>query len=58
MDDDLVYAIARSLWNPANRGALERLGAAARTMRVERAAENLPIALHPGASRFYQDAGR
>jgi TRAP transporter TAXI family solute receptor len=55
---DVVQPILRSLWNPANRADLQRLGAAARTIDVARAAENLPVPLHEGAQRFYAQAGR
>jgi uncharacterized protein len=58
LSKDLVHGILRSLWNPANRGELRRLGSIADTMHVEKAAENLPIPLHDGAQRFYAEAGR
>jgi TRAP transporter TAXI family solute receptor len=55
---DIAYGISRSLWNPANRDELRRLGTIASSMKVERAAENLPVPLHPGAQRFYAEVGR
>ena len=58
LSDDLVHGILRSLWNPANRAELKRLGTISDSMRVEKAAENLPIPLHDGAQRFYAEAGR
>lgn len=58
MSDKVVYAILRSLWNPANKGELQRLGNVAQSIDVAKAAENLPLPLHPGAVRFYSEAGR
>ncbi len=58
LPEDVVRGILRSLWNPANRGELRRLGKVASTIDPARAAENLPLPLHPGAERFYADAGR
>lgn len=58
MSDDLVGGVLRALWNPANRPELERLGGVGKTMSVQKAAENLPVPLHPGAQRFYANAGR
>lgn len=58
LPEDVVRGILRSLWNPANRGELRRLGKVAATIDPARAAENLPLPLHAGAERFYADAGR
>lgn len=58
LPDDIVQGILRSLWNPANRAELQRLGKAARSIEVAKAAENLPLPLHRGAERFYAEAGR
>lgn len=56
--DDVVRAILRSFWNPANSRDVRRLGKIADTINAAKAAENLPLPLHPGAARFYADAGR
>jgi TRAP transporter TAXI family solute receptor len=58
MPGDVVQGILRSLWNPANRAELQRLGKWSRTIDVAKAAENLPLPLHDGAQRFYAEAGR
>jgi len=55
---DIAYSVLRSLWNPANRGELERLGPVATTINVKKAGESLPIPLHKGARRFYAEVGR
>jgi uncharacterized protein len=58
LPEDVVHGTLRSFWNPANRGDLRRLGKIAQTIHAARAAENLPLPLHPGAQRFYAEAGR
>lgn len=58
LSDKVVYGILRSLWNPANRDELARLGPIAQSIEVAKAAENLPLPLHTGAVRFYSEAGR
>ena len=58
LPEDVVRGILRSLWNPANRPDLRRLGKVAQTILPARAAENLPLPLHEGAERFYAEAGR
>jgi hypothetical protein len=58
LPDNVVRGVLRSLWNPANTAELRRLGQAGQTIEVARAAEGLPLPLHPGAQRFYAGAGR
>jgi TRAP transporter TAXI family solute receptor len=58
MSGKVVQGVLRSLWNPANRTELQRLGTWSRTIEVAKAAENLPLPLHEGAQRFYTEAGR
>ncbi len=55
--EDLVYEITVALWSPQNRLLLEEGHEKGRLMRVDRAADGLPIALHPGAERFYRELG-
>ncbi len=58
LPNDVVRDILRSFWNSKNQGDLHRLGKIAQTIEAAKAAENLPLPLHPGAERFYADAGR
>jgi hypothetical protein len=58
LPDSVVRGVLRSLWNPANKTALRRMGKAVQTIEPTRAAEGLPLPLHSGAERFYADAGR
>lgn len=55
LPDDVVYQMTRLLFEN-----LPRLGnshSAAKDIKLETAAKNLPINLHPGAERYYQEKG-
>jgi TRAP transporter TAXI family solute receptor len=54
----VVYAIAKALFNPANRAALAGSHRSAGFIRLDTAATNLPAPLHPGAARFYAELGK
>ncbi|MEI9996317.1 MAG: TAXI family TRAP transporter solute-binding subunit [Rhizomicrobium sp.] len=54
----LVYGIAKALFAPGNRGALDEGVRATGQIRLDTAARDLPAPLHPGALRFYREAGR
>jgi TRAP transporter TAXI family solute receptor len=54
--DDLVYGIARALFQPMNRAALGASHPSAREINLADAAVNLPAPLHAGAARFYDGA--
>lgn len=56
--DDLVYGIAKSLFNPANRPALQAEGGSAAFIRLDTALGDLPAPLHSGAERFFREVGR
>ncbi len=58
LPNGVVRGILRSFWNSRNQEDLRRLGKIAETIEAAKAAENLPLPLHPGAQRFYADAGR
>lgn len=53
--DDVVYAITRALWSGANRRFLDSGHPIGRLIRPEIATFNLPIPLHPGAARYYEE---
>jgi len=55
--DDLIYAITKALWNDATQRLLEARAPLGRQVRVEDALDGLSIPLHPGAKRFYREAG-
>jgi TRAP transporter TAXI family solute receptor len=54
---DVVYEMTRALFNPANRALLESAHPSARFIRLDAAAKDVPAPLHPGAQRFYREAG-
>ncbi len=54
--DDLVFGIAKALFQPLNRAALASSDPSAGEIRLSDAALNLPAPLHPGAARFYKVA--
>ncbi len=53
----LVYGITRALFNPANHDRLTQSHPSAREIGLATAALNAPAPLHPGAARFYREAG-
>jgi len=57
VDSDLVYAITKSLWNPATAKLLSTVDPIGGSIRLDRALEGLSVPLHPGAARFYREAG-
>ncbi|TLX53432.1 C4-dicarboxylate ABC transporter [Stutzerimonas nosocomialis] len=55
VSDEVVYQMTKLMFDN-----LERLGtahSAAKDIKLDQAAENLPIPLHPGAERFYKEVG-
>jgi hypothetical protein len=57
IDSDLVYAITKSLWSEAT-GRLTAALPAAQRIDWDRALTGLSVPLHPGAERFYREAGK
>lgn len=55
--DELVYEITKALWNGATRRLLDAHDPLGREIRIETALDDLPVPLHPGARRFYREAG-
>jgi TRAP transporter TAXI family solute receptor len=56
--DPLIYGLTRELFNPANRAGLAASHPAGRDITLDSAALNPPAPLHPGAARFYREAGK
>lgn len=56
--DDVVYAVTRALFNPANRDLLDQSHPSAKLIRLDTATVDLPAPLHPGAARFYRQVGK
>jgi TRAP transporter TAXI family solute receptor len=57
IDSDLVYAITQSLWHRATAKLFAALDPIGKSIRLERALDGLSVPLHPGAERFYREAG-
>ena len=55
VSEDVAYQMTKLIFD--NLGALGNAHAAAKAIKLETAADNLPIPLHPGAERFYREAG-
>ena len=55
--DDLIHAITKALWNEATQRLLEAHNPIGKQVRIENALEGLSVPLHPGAKRFYREAG-
>lgn len=56
--DGLIYGLTRALFNPVNRPGLAASHPAARDIGLANAAQNPPAPIHPGAARFYREAGQ
>ncbi|WP_449415476.1 TAXI family TRAP transporter solute-binding subunit [Ochrobactrum teleogrylli] len=55
--DELVYNITKTLFNDASRQALDAGHAKGKLIKLDTATTSLGIPLHPGAERFYKEAG-
>lgn len=56
-DPDLVYAITKALWNSATAKLLSAIEPIGSQLRLDRALSGVSVPLHPGAERFYREAG-
>jgi uncharacterized protein len=55
VSEEVIYHVLRTIWD--NLEVLHRHHAATRSMSLEQAIAGLPLPLHPGAVRFYREAG-
>lgn len=55
VSDEVAYEMTRSMFENLTR--LGNSHSAAKDIKLENAAKNLPIALHPGAERYYREKG-
>ncbi|MFD1797513.1 TAXI family TRAP transporter solute-binding subunit [Paracoccus aurantiacus] len=55
--DDLIYAITRVLWNDNTMRQLEYGHPIGKRIRRENALKGVAVPLHPGAARYYREAG-
>lgn len=55
VSDDLAYQMAKQLYG--NLDTLHAAHNAAKAIKLENAIKGMPVPLHPGAERFYKEAG-
>jgi TRAP transporter TAXI family solute receptor len=55
--EELVYEITKALWNDNTRKLLDTGHAKGKVIRQENALKGLLVPLHPGAERYYREAG-
>jgi uncharacterized protein len=57
LPDSLVYGITRALWQDATRRILDNGHPVGKRIRFDDALRGVSIPLHPGAARYYREAG-
>ncbi|MDJ0951368.1 MAG: TAXI family TRAP transporter solute-binding subunit [Alphaproteobacteria bacterium] len=57
IEEDLVYALTRSLWHDTTRKLLDRGHPKGKQILLENAIDGVAIPLHPGAARYYSEIG-
>lgn len=55
--EELIYEITKAMWNANTRALLDSGHAKGRMITAETALNGVGIPLHPGAERFYKEAG-
>jgi len=55
--DDLVHDITKALWHEGNRHILDQGHPMGQKIRLETALQGVVVPLHPGAERYYREAG-
>jgi hypothetical protein len=55
VSNEVVYGMTKALWT--NLDQLTAAHAAAKSIDVKRALEGMPVPLHPGAEKYYREAG-
>ncbi|WP_415184701.1 TAXI family TRAP transporter solute-binding subunit [Phaeovulum sp.] len=55
--EELIYGITKALWNENTRKQFDAGHAKGKLIRAETALAGVGIPLHPGAERFYKEAG-
>lgn len=56
-DEQLIYQITKSLWSDATQRVIAQRDPTSRHLTVGNALDGVDIPLHPGAERFYREAG-
>ncbi len=56
-DNELIYQITKALWNKETRKLMDVGHAKGKTITPESALSGVGVPLHPGAEKFYKEAG-
>ncbi len=56
-DEELIYNITQALWNEKSRKLLDDGHAKGKSITADTALTGVGVPLHPGAERFYREAG-
>ena len=56
-DEALIYGITKALWSARTRRLLDSGHPRGKSIRLSHSLEGITIPLHPGAERFYREAG-
>ena len=56
-DSELIYQITKSLWNKESRKLMDVGHAKGKTITPDTALSGVGVPLHPGAEKFYKEAG-
>ena len=56
-DNELIYQITKALWNKESRKLMDVGHANGKTITPESALSGVGVPLHPGAEKFYKEAG-
>ena len=54
---ELIYGITRALWHPRSRRVLDGGHPQGRRIQLKKALNGVAIPIHPGALRYYEEAG-
>ena len=57
LPDDLAYQMVKAIYSDEGLAYLRKVHAAAQSITREDAAKNMPIPIHPGAIKYYKEAG-
>ena len=57
IEADFAYRLVKALWNESNQKMIENGHPIGKRIKLAKAIEGLAIPLHPGAERFYREAG-
>jgi len=57
LDEELIYQITKALWNDESRKLLDVGHAKGASITLDTALNGVGVPLHPGAERFYKEAG-